>query len=85
MASSKMKVLEENGYSPIAYFFLPEYCWLDNYYEPMRSNFQDFLSRNKNSEEARKIVETEHREIELYEKYKAHYSYGVYIARKLGA
>jgi hypothetical protein len=25
----------------------------------------------------------ENREIELYEKYKAHYSYGVYVARKL--
>ena len=85
VASSKIKVLEENGYSPIGYFVLPEYCWLDNYYEPMRSNFQDFLNRNESSEEARAIVEAERREIELYEKYQAHYSYGVYIARKLGA
>ena len=29
------------------------------------------------------LVEAEKREIELYEKYKTHYSYGVYIARKL--
>ncbi len=85
VASSKIKVLEENGYSPIGYFVLPEYCWLDNYYEPMRSNFQDFLSRNESSEEALAIVEAERREIELYEKYQAHYSYGVYVARKLGA
>jgi hypothetical protein len=28
-------------------------------------------------------VEAEHREIELYEKYKAYYSYGVFVARKL--
>lgn len=84
-ASSKIKVLEENGYSPIGFFVLPDHCWLDNYYEPMRSNFQDFLSRNGNSEEACAIVEAEHREIELYEKYKDHYSYGVYIARKYGA
>ena len=85
MVSSKTKVLEENAYSPIGYFVLPEHCWLDNYYEPMRSNFQDFLSRNGNSEEARAIVEAERHEIELYEKYKAHYSYGVYIARKPSA
>ena len=81
-ASSKIKVLEENGYSPIGYFVLPEHCWLDNYYDPMRSNFQDFLSRNGNSEEAGAIVGAEREEIELYEKHKAHYSYGVYIARK---
>ena len=49
----------------------------------MQNSFKDFLSRNGNSEEARAIVEMETREIELYVKYKAHYSYGVYVARKL--
>ncbi len=83
-ASSKIGVLEKNGYSPIGYFVLPEYCWLENYYRPMQDRFMDFLNRNGNSEEARTIVEWEEREIELYKKYKTHYSYGVYIARKLG-
>lgn len=83
MPSSKIGVLENSGYSPIGYFVLPEHCWLDNYYRPMQARFEDFLERNRNSEEARAIVEAENREIELYEKCKAHYSYGVYIARKL--
>jgi ubiquinone/menaquinone biosynthesis C-methylase UbiE len=82
-ASSKIGVLERNGYSPIGYFVLPEHCWLENYYRPMQNSFKDFLNRNGNTEEARAIVEAEHREIELYERYKSHYSYGVYIARKL--
>ncbi len=81
-ASAKIKVLEDGGYSPIGYFVLPEYCWLDNYYEPMRKRFDAFLRRNGNSEEARAIVEAERHEIELYEKYKEYFSYGVYIARK---
>ena len=83
VASSKIHVLEKNGYSPIGYFVLPEHCWLENYYRPMQNSFKDFLNRNGNSGEARTIVAAENREIELYEKYKAHYSYGVYIARKL--
>ena len=83
VASSKIAVLEENGYSPIGYFVLPQHCWLDNYYGPMQDSFNDFLNRNGNSEEAQAIVEAEKREIELYENYKSHYSYGVYIARKL--
>lgn len=83
VASSKIAVLEKNGYSPIGYFVLPEYCWLDNYYRPMQNRFKSFLNRNGNSEKARAIVAAENREIELYEKYKTHYSYGVYVAKKL--
>jgi SAM-dependent methyltransferase len=83
VASSKIGILERNGYSPIGYFVLPEHCWLENYYRPMHNSFEDFLNRHGNSEKARAIVEAENREIELYEKYKAYYSYGVYIARKL--
>lgn len=81
-ASAKIKVLEQSGYMPMGYFFLPEHCWLDNYYNPMRKSFDAFLSRNKYSEDARAIVDAERHEIELYEKYKAYFSYGVYIARK---
>lgn len=84
-ASAKIKVLEESGYTPVGYFVLPEYCWLDNYYEPMRSSFGSFLSRHGHSEEARAIVEAERHEIELYEKYRAHYGYGVYSARRTNA
>ena len=82
-ASSKINILENNGYSPVAYFVLPEHCWLDNYYRPMQNSFTEFLKRNGNSEGAQAIVDAEENEIALYEKYKTHYSYGVYIARKL--
>jgi ubiquinone/menaquinone biosynthesis C-methylase UbiE len=84
VASSKIRVLEKSGYSPVGYFVLPEHCWMENYYRPMQNSFESFLNRNGNSEEARAVVEAENREIELYEKYKTYYSYGVYVARKLG-
>jgi len=83
-ASSKIDILEKNGYSPVAYFVLLEHCWLDNYYRPMQNSFAEFLKRNDYSESAQAIVEAEKKEIALYEEYKAHYSYGVYVARKLG-
>ncbi|MGF1525813.1 MAG: class I SAM-dependent methyltransferase [Candidatus Competibacterales bacterium] len=83
VASAKINSLERNGFSPIGYFVLPEHCWLNNYYQPMRDSFENFLQRHHNSEAAQALVETESQEIELYEKYKHHYSYGVYIARKV--
>lgn len=82
-ASTKMRILENSGYSPVAYFVLPEHCWLDNYYRPMQNSFADFLARNANSENAQEIVEAEKKEIALYKKYKDYYGYGVYVARKL--
>jgi SAM-dependent methyltransferase len=82
VASSKIKVLEKHGYSPIGFFALPEECWLEEYYAPMQNRFEEFLSRHGNSEEARAIVDAERKEIDLYRRYKACYSYGVYIAQK---
>ena len=83
-ASSKINILEKNGYSPVAYFVLPERCWLENYYRPMQNSFAEFLARHSYSEKAQTIVEAENKEIALYEKYREYYSYGVYVARKLG-
>jgi len=82
VASAKIKILEQHGYSPIGYFVLPEHCWREQYYRPMQSRFNDFINRNGNSQEAREIVDAEQEEIDLYEKFKSYFSYGVYVARK---
>ncbi|GAB6190959.1 class I SAM-dependent methyltransferase [Desulfocastanea catecholica] len=83
VASAKIRILENHGYSPVGYFVLPEQCWLDEYYRPMQARFEDFLNRNGNNAEARAIVAAEQREIDLYQTYRAYFSYGVYVARKL--
>jgi SAM-dependent methyltransferase len=83
VASAKIGLLEKHGYAPLGYFVLPEHCWLENYYRPLQNRFEDFLKRHDNRAAARAIVEAENQEIELYEQYKAHYSYGVYIARRV--
>jgi hypothetical protein len=57
---------------------------VDNYYRPIQDGFETYLKRNDKSEKAQAIVDNEKNEIAMYEKYKAYYSYGVYIARKLG-
>jgi len=81
--SNKLKVIEINGYSPVAHFILPEYCWMDNYYLPLKEGFSEFLSRHENNQDARNIIEGDKREIEIYEKYHEYYSYGFYIAKKI--
>jgi cyclopropane fatty-acyl-phospholipid synthase-like methyltransferase len=80
--SNKIRVLEKSGYSPAAYFALPEYCWLEEYYHFAEARFDDFLARHQCSSEAAAFVEGEKQEIALYKKYKEYYGYGFYLARK---
>lgn len=82
-ASNKIKVLEDNGFILAGYFNLSENSWTDNYYKPMEARFEAFLERNNNSDLSKKVVEEYKAEIDLYLKYKDHYSYGFYIARKI--
>jgi ubiquinone/menaquinone biosynthesis C-methylase UbiE len=82
-ASAKLAILETHGFSPLGYFVLPQQCWLENYYRPMERRFAGFLQAHGNADAAQAIVEAEKREISLYERFKDHYSYGYYIARKV--
>lgn len=45
MASDKFRVLEKQGFSPVGYAVLPEDCWMDHYYDPMKDRFDGFLER----------------------------------------
>ena len=81
-ASNKIMQLENNGYTLVGYFYLSQNSWIENYYKPLQSRFENFLKRNNNSELARKVVEDNQAEIDLYLKFKDYFSYGFYIARK---
>jgi SAM-dependent methyltransferase len=82
VASAKLAQLEQAGYTPIGYFVLPEHCWLDHYYRPLQAGFEAFLARHGHAPAAQSIVAAERAEIALYQAYRAHYSYGVYVARR---
>lgn len=82
-ASNKMKVLEDNGFSPVGYFYLSESSWINNYYKPIEERFDSFLLKHNNSELAKAIIEAEKEEIRKYRLYKDYLSYGFYVARKV--
>jgi SAM-dependent methyltransferase len=80
--ASKFRVLEEAGYSPVGFFFLPRECWEEQYYAPLRAGFGAFLDRSSHSVEARRIVEAEEQEMRMYRERGQWYGYGFYIARR---
>ncbi len=81
-ASGNIKTLEDNGFTLLGYFSLDERSWITNYYEPIKSRFAPFLLRHNNIDSARRIVDAYTEEIEFYERFKAYYSYGFYVAKK---
>jgi SAM-dependent methyltransferase len=81
-AANKIRQLEANGYVLAGYFPLPPASWLDGYYRPLAASFPAFLARHGHSAAAQAIVREYQAETELYERYKDHYSYGFYVARK---
>lgn len=82
-ASGKIKILEEYGFSPVGFFFLPEESWIESYYAPMEARFTAFAAKHGDSEAVNQLIAQEQEEIRLYREYKEYFSYGFYIARKL--
>jgi SAM-dependent methyltransferase len=82
VASAKIAVLERHGYRPEAYFVLPPYCWLENYYEPLEARVDAFLARHEHRPEAVALVAAEREEIRLYRESAPYYGYGVYVATR---
>lgn len=82
-AAEKIAVLERQGYSPQGYFVLPETCWREAYYQPLQAGFASFLDRHGHSDAARAVVAEHVQEIALYEAHAAHFSYGVYVAKRV--
>jgi cyclopropane fatty-acyl-phospholipid synthase-like methyltransferase len=83
--SAKLEILEKEGFKPLGYFVLKESSWTDNYYTPSIQRFDAFLHKHGKSEASKALIDQEQEEIQLYEKYKSYFSYGFYIAEKLGS
>jgi SAM-dependent methyltransferase len=81
--TNKLQIMTDAGYMPVAHFILPEYCWFDNYYTPIRNCMPAFLEENNNSEEAKLFVDRMNKERAMYQQYKSCHGYVFYIGQKV--
>lgn len=79
---NKEKVIKKHGYDLVSSFMIPEYCWLDNYYNPIRNYLPKFIEKYPYEKAAKDLVEEMEIEIAIYDKYKKYFGYAFYIARK---
>lgn len=88
-AGCKIDSIEDNlatiracGYTYLASFVLPEYCWMDNYYIPRQNAIQKLSEKYPKSRTMKEFIEQNAYEVELYKKYHKHYGYVFYIGKK---
>lgn len=80
--SENLRMIEAAGYRTRGFFVLPETCWTDAYYTPLREAFPTFLARHQGDELARRIVEEQEAEIQRFERDGRWYGYAFFIAEK---
>ena len=79
----KVAQMQRAGYLPVASFVLPEKCWTEHYYQPLIEARKLMLEKYPHNETVKKLIEFQHLEEALYNKYKGFYGYVFYIGKKI--
>ena len=77
-----IKVIKELNYELIGHFTLPDTVWWDNFYKYLKERINSFREKYKNDLEAKKIMDHEEMEMDLFRKYSDFYGYVFYIMQK---
>lgn len=81
----KIEQMSAAGYEPTAHFILPETCWTENYYEPMKPAMEAFLQDRHNDAAAQAFVDRLKEEIAYYKENKQYFGYAFFIGKKISS
>ncbi len=82
LVSGKVRKMEQAGYTPVAVFTLPAFCWEENFYHPMSDVMEAFLKKYPDSVAVKELIDNQHAEIGMYRTYRDFYGYVFYIGKK---
>ena len=75
-------LIQNEGFSLLSHFTLPESAWLDSYYLPMEEELVRLTKKYTGKKIALNVFEQARHEIEIYKKYSRFYGYEFFIMRK---
>ena len=81
LASAKIELLEQAGYSPRGYFVLPQECWTEGFYGPLAKRLDAVEQQRGADPDAQALISAQRAEIDLYRRFGDYFGYGVYVAR----
>jgi len=81
--AKKVAQMQKAGFILVATFILPEYCWIENFYQPQIEVQKKILEKYAGNKTAKEFITNERHEAELYLKYRKFYGYVFYIGKKI--
>ena len=79
--STKIKQIENAGYSYITSFVLPKEDWTEEYYRPLEENLIHMKEKYQGNETVQEVIDMLQHEIQLYHRHFRDYSYVFYVMR----
>jgi SAM-dependent methyltransferase len=79
--ATRLRVIRECGYEPVAHFALPASAWWDDYYRPLQQNILQFRATHASETDAQQIADSVQREIDVWKQYSASYAYEFFVMR----
>jgi SAM-dependent methyltransferase len=80
--ATRLRVITECGYEPVAHFPLPASAWWDDYYRPLQENILQFRARHARDTDAQQIADSVQREIDVWRQYSGFYTYEFFVMRQ---
>ena len=71
------------GYELIGHFPLPEDTWWLAYYGPLQERIRDLREKHPEDHKARKVLDNQQREVDLFKKHSRWYGSAFYVMRKI--
>lgn len=78
-----LKAIEDEGYSIVGHFVLPDSSWWDDYYRPLEARIETMRAKYAGNEDALSVFEEARLEIDIHRRYSAYYGYVFFVIRAL--
>ena len=75
--------IRTSGYEPRGHFTLPDAAWWESYYTPLEAKLPSLYEKYAGDEDARSIIETAKREIDMRRRFGTWYGYEFFVGRRV--
>ncbi len=77
-----VRIIRDEGYTPVDHFVLPDESWWKNYYNPLRQRLNLLSQKYRTAGVFNKLIESSKQEMYMFNRYSAFYGYVFFIMKR---